>query len=216
MTTHNTPKHSLSDLSVGALLDALAAATPAPGGGSAAALVAAMSAGLIAMAAGLTVGRPRYADAQDEMAAVLNRAEALRRTLAGAADADMDAYLAVMAAYRLPKADDAQKAARAAAIAAAMRRAAETPLTTAGWCVELLALAGRATARGNPNASSDAAVAALLAHAGLRGAVRNVQINLHSLSDAAFCQAAETEAARLLQEGEHLLAAALVAADARG
>jgi len=216
MTTQYTLGHPLSDLSVSALLDALAAATPAPGGGSAAALAAAMSAGLIAMVAGLTVGRPRYADVQDEMATALSRAEALRHALAGAADADTDAYLAVMAAYRLPKESDAQKAARAAAIAAAMRRAAEVPLTTAGWCTELLDLAGRVAARGNPNAGSDAAVAALLAHAGLLGAVRNVQINLRSLDDAAFCRAAETAIARLLQEGERLLAAALAAADARG
>jgi formiminotetrahydrofolate cyclodeaminase len=216
MTTQYTPGHPLSDLPVSALLDALAAATPAPGGGSAAALAAAMSAGLIAMVAGLTVGRPRYAGVQDEMAAVLSRAETLRRALAGGADADTNAYLAVMAAYRLPKESDAQKAERAAAIAAAMRRAAEVPLKTAGWCAELLELAGRVAARGNPNAGSDAAVAALLAHAGLLGAVRNVRINLRDISDADFCRAAEAEASRLLREGEQLLAAALAAADARG
>jgi formiminotetrahydrofolate cyclodeaminase len=216
MMPQSTPGHSLSELSVSTLLDALAAATPAPGGGSAAALAAAMSAALTAMVAGLTIGRPRYADAQEEMAAVLSRAEALRRALAGAADADTAAYRAVTAAYRLPKESAAQKAERAAAIQVAMRRAAEVPLETASWCAELLELAGRVAARGNPNASSDAAVAALLAHAGLLGAARNVRINLRSISDADFCQAAEADTARLLREGERLLAAALAAADARG
>ncbi len=179
MTSQSTPERSLSDLPVGALLDALAGATPAPGGGSAAALAGAMSAALTAMVAGLTVGRPRYADAQEEMTAVLGRAEALRRALAAGADADTNAYLAVMAAYRLSKENDAQKAERTAAIQAAMRRAAEVPLSVAEGCAELLDLAGRVPARGNPNASSDAAVAALLAglhdelgHAkGLAGAV---------------------------------------------
>jgi formiminotetrahydrofolate cyclodeaminase len=216
MTTQDTPGQSLSDLPFSALLAALAGATPAPGGGSAAALAAAMGAALTTMVAGLTVGRPRYADAQEEMAAVLSRSETLRHALAGAADADTAAYLAVTTAYRLPKESDAQKAERAAAIQAAMRRAAEIPLLTAGWCAELLDLAGRVAARGNPNASSDAAVAALLAHAGLLGAARNVRINLRSISDTAFCQAAEADTARLLREGERLLAAALAAADARG
>ncbi|MDQ1300396.1 MAG: methenyltetrahydrofolate cyclohydrolase [Chloroflexota bacterium] len=216
MTTPSTPEHSLSDLSIRAFLDALASATPAPGGGSAAALVAAMGAALTAMGAGLTVGRPRYADAQEEMATVLGQAAALRSALTTAADADMNAYLVVMAAYRLPKESATQKAARAAAIEAAMRGAATAPLAVAERCAELLDLAGRVAGRGNPNASGDAAVGALLAYAGLQGAVRNVRINLRSIGDAAFCQAAEEDAARLLREGERLLAAALAAADARG
>jgi formiminotetrahydrofolate cyclodeaminase len=215
MTSQNALTSSLSDLSVSALLDALAAATPAPGGGSAAALAGALSAALIAMVAGLTAGRPRYADAQAEMAAVLARAGALRRALAAGADADMNAYLDVMAAYRLPKESDAQKAGRAAAIQAAMRRAVEAPLSVAQACAEALDLAGRTAARGNPNASSDAVVAALLAHAGLQGAVRNVRINLPNLNDADFCQAAEQQAAQLLEDGALAFAAALAAADAR-
>ncbi|MEJ5200418.1 MAG: cyclodeaminase/cyclohydrolase family protein, partial [Anaerolineae bacterium] len=81
---------------------------------------------------------------------------------------------------------------------------------------ELLDLAGRAAALGNPNASSDAAVAALLAHAGLQGAVRNVRINLRQIGDEAFVQAAEARVAHLLERGERALKAALDAADKRG
>ena len=203
-------------MSVAELLAALAAATPAPGGGSAAALAAAMSAALVAMVAGLTVGRPRYAAVAAEMAEIQQRAETLRQTLAAAADADAAAYLAVMAAYRLPRENAAQQAERAAAIQAALRHAAEVPLAVAGHCSEILGLAGRVAARGNPNAASDAAVAALLAHAGLQAAVRNVRINLNGIGDRTFCEAAEVNVARVLQTAGPLLADALAAADARG
>ncbi|MCX7669213.1 MAG: cyclodeaminase/cyclohydrolase family protein [Anaerolineae bacterium] len=216
MTAQILAERSLSDLTVAGWLDALAAATPAPGGGAAAALAAAMSAALVAMVAGLTVGRPRYAAVEDTMMAVLRRAEALRGELAAAADADTRAYLEVMAAYRLPKEEEPQRAERRAAIQAALRRAAEVPLAVAEAAVELLDLAGRAAALGNPNAASDAAVAALLAHAGLQGAARNVRINLLQIGDDAFVQAAETRITRLLAAGAQALSAALSAADQRG
>lgn len=209
------PEPAFSDTPIGAWLDALAAATPAPGGGAAAALAGAMSAALIAMVAGLTLGRPRYAAAHAEMSAVSERAAALRQALTQAAADDTAAYLALMAAYRLPKADDAQQADRQAAIQAALRRAAEVPLAAAEACSELLELATAVAARGNLNASSDAAVAALLAHAGLQGAVRNVRINLNDLEAAAFRQEAAARTAQLLETGTQALVAALAAADAR-
>lgn len=216
MTTPHTTEPSFLDTPIGAWLDALAAATPAPGGGAAAALAGAMSAALIAMAAGLTLGRPRYADVHAEMSAVLGRATALRQALTQAVEDDTAAYLAVMAAYRLPRADDVLRADRQAAIQAALRRAAEVPLAAAEACGELLELAAAVAARSNPNASSDAAVAALLAHAGLQGAVRNVRINLNDLEAGAFCQEAAARTVQLLETGAQALAAALAAADARG
>jgi len=215
MTSPSLPERSFADLSITGWLDALAAATPTPGGGSAAALAAAMGAALAAMVAGLTIGRPRYAAVEAEMAVILRRAETLRNELMAATDLDAAAYGAVMAAYRLPKEDERQRAERAAAIRLALRRAAEVPLSVAEAAVELLHLAERAAALGNANASTDAAVAALLAHAGLHGAARNVRINLRSLDDDA-ARAMEERLARLLDEGDRGLKAALAAADARG
>ncbi|MGC8782021.1 MAG: cyclodeaminase/cyclohydrolase family protein [Anaerolineae bacterium] len=216
MTSQTLSEHSFADLTVAGWLDALAAATPAPGGGSAAAMVAAMGAALVAMVAGLTVGRPRHAAVEAEMAAVLRRAGALRGELMAAADADARAYLSVMAAYRLPKGDERQQDERRSAIQAALRGAAETPLAVAGAALELLDLAGRAAALGNPNASTDAAVAALLAHAGLQAAARNVRANLRLIGDEAFVRPTEERVARLLEKGDQALKAALAAADARG
>ncbi len=217
MTPQGTPAipRSLSDLRVDDLLAALAAPTPAPGGGAVSAFAGALGAALVGMITGLTSGRERYAGVRDEMTAMAQRAEALRNALSAGMDADTDAYGAVMAAYRLPKETAAEKAARDAQIQVALRRAAEVPLSVAEMCLETLSLASRAAALGNRNAISDAAVGALMAHAGLQGAVRNVRVNLQSIEDAAFCTAIEARAGDLVAAGEQALTAALAAADVR-
>ena len=210
-----SPKR-LSDLTIDEFLAAVAADTPAPGGGSVAALAGALGAALAAMVAGLTVGRERYAAHDAEMRSLLAQASALRQELVALMDADTAAYTAVMAAYKLPKDTEPQRAERAATIQAALRGAAETPLAAAAACADVLRLTVQAAAHGNRNAASDAAVSALMAHAGLRGAARNVLINLKSIDDEAFCRTAETRVADLLQAGEQALSDALAAADARG
>jgi formiminotetrahydrofolate cyclodeaminase len=205
-----------SDLTLGNFVAAVASDTPAPGGGSVAALAGALGAALAAMVAGLTVGRERYAAHDAEMRSLLAQADALRQELLALMDADTAAYTAVLAAYKLPKETETQKTARARIIQAALRGAAETPLAAAAACADVLRLAARAAARGNRNAASDAAVSALMAHAGLRGAARNVLVNVKSIDDSAFCRAAETRVAELLTAGEQALAEALAAADTRG
>ena len=166
------------------------------------------------MVARLTLGRAKYAAYQDEMAVVEVRADLLKTRLLALVDADTAAYNQVTDAYKLPKDTEAQKVERAAAVQAAFKAATEVPLATAEACAEVLALAGQVAAHGNRNAASDAAVAALLAHAGLLGAVRNVRINLGSLQDAAFSAHAENRVALLLEAGDAALARALAAADA--
>ena len=168
---------------------------------------------LAAMVAGLTLGREKYAAYRDEMATLREQAERLKAQLLGLVDADTAAYNRVTAAYGLPKQTEAQQGQRAAAVQAAMQEATQVPLATAEACVEVLELAAQAAAHGNRNAASDAAVAALLAHAGLRGAVRNVQINLGGLRDEGFRLSAGTRAAELLAAGDAVLARALAAAD---
>ena len=148
------------------------------------------------------------------MAVVEVRAELLKTKLLALVDADTAAYNQVTDAYKLPKNTEAQKVERAAAVQAAFRAATEVPLATAEACAEVLALSGQVAAHGNRNAASDAAVAALLAHAGLRGAVRNVRINLGSLQDETFHARAEHRVAMLLEAGDSALERALAAADA--
>ncbi|MCS7010040.1 MAG: glutamate formimidoyltransferase [Anaerolineales bacterium] len=164
-------------------LDSLAAGTPAPGGGSAAAYAGAMGAALVAMVARLTLGKKKYAEVEDQMNEILTQAERLRRDLTSAVDEDAAAFEAIMAAFKLPKETEEQQAARLAAIEQATLRAIRVPLTTAEKAVKVLALAERCAALGNLNAITDAASAAAMARAALTAAGYNVRININSLSD---------------------------------
>lgn len=168
---------SLLGLSAGALLDRLAASDPTPGGGSAAAWAGATGAALVCMVAGMDKTRTGAPDERARLAAVLASATAAGDRLRALVDEDTAAYDAVMAAYKLPKATDEEKAARKPVIAAALARATAVPLETAERCSEVLAAAAGAARDGNPNALSDARTAAALAWAGLAGAVENVTIN---------------------------------------
>jgi formiminotetrahydrofolate cyclodeaminase len=179
---------TIKDGSVQALLDELAGSSATPGGGSAAALAGAMGAALLSMVCNLTIGKKQFAAVEDELRGVLEEAEALRRQLTGLADADTRAFDRVMAAYRLPKETEEERATRQAAIQRALQAATQVPLETAATCAAIVKLTARVIAKVNPNALSDAGTAALLAEAGLRGAQLNVGINLTSIRDPDFVQ----------------------------
>ncbi|MDL1897024.1 cyclodeaminase/cyclohydrolase family protein [Anaerolineae bacterium CFX7] len=166
--------------------DELASASPAPGGGSAAAMAGALGAALVAMVARLTIGRKNYQEVNAEFENLLPRADALRAELLQLMVHDADAYRRVMDAYQLPKDTDAAKTARADAIQSALQHAANVPLRVAQACAEILEMAQRAAARGNKNAASDAGAGALMAEAGLRAALLNVEINLGLIQDERF------------------------------
>lgn len=166
-------------------LDDLAAGTPAPGGGSAAAYSGAVGAALVAMVARLTIGKKKYAEVEEEMQAVLGRAEVLRAALALAVEEDAAAFEAVMKAFKLPKDTPDQQAIRDQAVEAATLEAGRVPLEVGRQAVEVLELAVSAVARGNLNAISDGASGAAQARAALTAAGYNVRINVASLKDPA-------------------------------
>jgi formiminotetrahydrofolate cyclodeaminase len=175
-----------SSLTVSQFLDALASAEPTPGGGTAAAIAGAMGTSLLTMVAGLPRTRGNTDEERARLADVGAQLRPLRAELEVCADRDTEAFNQVMAAYRLPKATDDDKAARKVAIAAAMRGATEAPLETLRVAAAALALGVTVAKLGNPSAASDAGVAAGLLVAAAEGAVANVRINLESLSDAMF------------------------------
>lgn len=183
-------------------IDRLASDDPTPGGGSAAAMAGAAGAALVAMVARLTSGRKRYADVEAQMQVIIQQAETLRARLTALVVEDADAYDRVSAAYRLPKTTDEERAARAAAIQAGMQAASLTPLETAEACAEVIALAEQVVNHGNVNARTDGGVGALLAHAGLQGAVWNVQVNLDSIDDPQFVASMQAAAAQALAAGQ--------------
>jgi formiminotetrahydrofolate cyclodeaminase len=143
---------------------------------------------------------------------VHDRAATLERRLTALVDEDTMAYQNVIGAYSLPKVTESDREHRTAEIQKALRHASEVPLEAAEACAELIELAATATALGNRNAASDAAVAALLAHAAMRGAALNVRTNLRCLRDQVFGTAAEARLGQLLDAGELALARALTSA----
>lgn len=188
---------SLLELSAGELLERLGSPEPSPGGGAAAALTGALGAALVQMTANLTIGRPRLADVQPQAQAIATRAGELRARLADLGDADAAAYEQVSRAYKLPREDDAQKAARGAAIQSALQAAAGVPLETAQVCADVLRLAEEAVPLLNAAVISDVVVGALLAEAALESAAVNVEINLATMTDAATVAELSAELARV-------------------
>jgi formiminotetrahydrofolate cyclodeaminase len=194
----------LAALSVHDFLQELKSASPAPGGGSAAALVGALSAGLGIMVTNLTSGNARYAQEEGRIQELRAALESVLPDLERYIDEDTGAFNAVMAAYKLPKEGEEEKAVRREAIQGSMKKAAELPLLVAGSCVQALSAAVELLRIGNRNAASDAAVAGRLAYAALWGAVYNVRINLGSITDADFNQDKRAQLTELLTKGEEL------------
>ena len=180
------PGRTLAGLSLRAFADELSMDSPAPGGGSVAALCGAMAAALAAMVANLTVGKKGYEAVASEMAGAAVRAQALKDELLEAVDRDARAFNKVMDALRLPKATAEQAAEKERAVEDASKEATLVPLEVLARSVEAAGLARTAAAKGNRNSVSDAGVAGLAAEAAGGGAYYNVLINLGGIKDAAF------------------------------
>ena len=191
-----------SEATVGGFLAALASDAPTPGGGAAAAVAAATGAALLEMVAALTVGRPEHAASADRIRAIAADAAIARGEFVEAADRDGAAFDRVMAAFRLPKGTDDEKATRSAAIQAAYLGAAAVPLEVAKLATDLLSQAATAIADGNRNAASDGLSAAELLAASARSAAANVSINARSLRDRERAAALDAEVTTLLARVE--------------
>lgn len=186
-------------------LDEVASSSPAPGGGSVAALAGALGAALTSMVCNLTIGKKKYADVEEEMRRILKQSEELRSRFTALMDRDTDAFNKVMEAFGLPKDSEAQRALRDAAIVAATKEATLVPLEVMKHCIDGLALAQKVAAQGNKNSISDAGVAALMLHAGCEAAALNVRINLKSLSDVEFVNWKKDEMESILRTSRKML-----------
>jgi glutamate formiminotransferase/formiminotetrahydrofolate cyclodeaminase len=163
--------------------DELSSSSPAPGGGSVAALCGALSASLVAMVAALTWSKAGMERARPVMEAAGTEAQTLKDWFLGAVDRDTDAFNAVLAAMRLSKKTEAEIAARAAAIERANQNAAKVPLDVLEATIRALELSLRVVNEGNPNSVSDAGTAGACALAAAEGAALNVRINVGLLTD---------------------------------
>jgi len=192
-------------------VEAVAAGTSTPGGGAVAALAGSLSAALAEMVAQLTVGKKRYAGAEETMQAIIAAASELRERLVAAIDDDIAAFDAVMEAYRRPK-DDPE---RADAIQHALIQAADVPLRVARLALEAMQFAAQVAAHGNVNAASDAATAAFMGLAAVEGAAMNVRINVASLADADLAARYRNDIAAVVEQARAVRDAVVEAAEAR-
>ena len=180
-------------------IDTLASSAPAPGGGSVASLCGAMSTALSAMVGSLTHGKKGYEDQFSAQCSNSEKAQSLKDAFLDDIDNDTAAFNAIMAAMKLPKKTDTDKAERKAAITAATRLAINIPLGVLERTVDAIG-AAEIAAKGNKNARSDAGVAALTALAAAEGAFYNVLINLDGFDDDAYAEEATQRAEKALVE----------------
>ncbi len=176
----------LTKKTVEEFLNELASNSPAPGGGSVAALAGAIGAALTAMVCNLTIGKKKYLEVENEIKKVLTEIKPLQERFTVLVDKDTEAFNKVMEAYGLPKEGDEQKALRSAAIQSATKEAALVPLEVMKHCIDAIALVKVVAEKGNINSISDAGVSALMLQAAAEGAALNVKINLSGITDTEF------------------------------
>lgn len=179
-------------------LETLASSAPTPGGGGAAALCGALAIALGNMVGNLTLGKKKYADVQEDIAALNEKAETLRKDFVALIDADAEAFKPLSRAYGIPKDDPA----RAEIMEAALKRAAEPPLEIMRKCAEALDVIADYAAKGSALAISDAGCAAALAIAAMKAAALNVRINTKSMADREAADKMNAEAAGLYEKYE--------------
>jgi len=194
----------LARMGVNDFVDEVSRDTPAPGGGSIAALAGALGAALASMVANLSVGKGEFDAQYEDLCRLAERAQSAKDELVRAIDADTEAFNEVIAALRMAKDTPEQVAARAAAIRAGYKSAARVPLRTAQLCREVLDLCEAAARVGNQAVMSDAGVGALMAYAGVQGAIHNVRINLPHTRDEAFIAEMQSTLGTLLSESRSI------------
>jgi formiminotetrahydrofolate cyclodeaminase len=194
----------LVEYQVADFMERLASDAPAPGGGSASALMGASGASLAAMVAGLTLGKEKYSEFAAQTQALQVNGIRLQKRFLELIDLDTEAFNEVSAAYKLPKADDAEKETRRAAIEQSLQNATKTPFAMMQAAVECLELVAGAVGKTNASAASDLGVAAYSLHAATQGAWLNVLINLGGIKDATFAGEYKTSGQKLLADSERL------------
>jgi glutamate formiminotransferase/formiminotetrahydrofolate cyclodeaminase len=194
----------LSGMKVCDLVDEVSRPSPAPGGGSIAALAGSLGASLGAMVANLTYAKKGLEDRREQMEGVAVRCQELKDSLLLAIDEDTAAFNDVLVAMRMPRATEAEQAARAQAIQVGYKRATTVPHRTAELCLESMRQCLIVAEKGLPASVTDAGVGALMGRAGVLGAVDNVRINLPSITDAGWVSEQRSRLDSLIEEANAL------------
>ena len=185
-------------------LQELSRNSPAPGGGSVAALSGSLGASLSSMVASLTHEKKEMLESKPLMDEIGIEAQSLKNSLSVLIEEDTNAFNSVMKANRLPQNTKDEKVLRKDAILSANKYATEVPFETAQKCFRVLQLSEQLVLQGNPNSVSDAGVAAEVALAGVRGACMNVMINLSGINDRFFVNKMNDKVNKLTKDSELL------------
>ena len=177
-------------------LDALASKAPVPGGGGASALVGALGAALCTMVGNYTVGKKKYADVEEDVKALMARAEDIRARLLALVDADAEAFEPLSKAYAIPKDDPS----REAVMEKCLQDAAATPMAILRLSCEAIDLHREMLDKGSVIMLSDVGTGVVFCQSALYGAALNVRVNTKSMADRAFAQAMDDEADALVEK----------------
>ena len=194
----------LTELKLNEFVDLVASNSPAPGGGSVAALTAANGIALLCMVARLTVGKKKYAAHEELMNEILRDADVLKQKLVALIDTDTEAFNKVSAVFSMPKETDEEKSARLKAMQEALKSAAEVPYEVMENCLKALKITFNAVGKSNANAASDLGVAALGLGAGVKGAWLNVKINLSGIKDEVYVNEMTKKGENLVNSADNL------------
>jgi formiminotetrahydrofolate cyclodeaminase len=178
----------LIDKTVKSFLEELASDSPAPGGGSVAALCGSLASALCSMVCRLTIDKKKYEDVNDELKATLEKTEFYRSEFTRLIDEDTNAFNLVMEAYKLPKATDEYKEKREKAIEVALKKAADVPMEVLKYVSEMIEFSITVANKGNTNSLSDSSVATLLLQSAGISALYNIIINIKIIKDQEFVE----------------------------
>jgi len=176
----------LADKNIKDFLKETASSSPVPGGGSVAALSAGLAAALTAMVANLTIGKKGYEGLEEEMEKIAKEAEEYKDRFIEYIDKDSESFNQVMAAFKLPKETEEEKEIRKEMIQRSFKAAALVPLEVAREGLKIMDIIETVVVKGNKNAVTDGAVAAMMARTATLSALYNVKINLGSIKDTEF------------------------------
>lgn len=196
----------LVDLKLNEYLDILQSDAPAPGGGSVSALAGAQAAALMGMVCGLTIGKKKYVDFEEDCKAAQTKAGELYKGFAEAIDKDTEAFNLVAAAFKMPKETEEEKAARRQAIADGTLEATKVPYSVMEMAAKGLEVAESMMGKFNTNAASDLGVAVLNLMTCMKGAWLNVKINLPGVKDEALAAEYAEKGAAMIAKGEEVAA----------
>ena len=185
-------------------LEQLSSSAPIPGGGGASAAVGAFASALGLMVTNLTVGKKKYADAEEEILEIREKLEQKKQDLVRMVDEDAEAFEPLAKAYRMPKETEEEQAEKEKVMEAALKNAAEAPLCIMKTIVDTMVMIRVLGEIGSRLAVSDAGVAILFAQAALEGASLNIFINTKMMKDQEEAERLNYLADQLIATGKEL------------